>query len=258
MQLLPAAIEYKRRQADPDDFIITVSGYLESFLLPYQPGSQSSQWLRLSGSDKVLKFPVETCQPNKPLRDLADTFYSAESRNFFARVGFPDNSRGKFQAALHKQRLQGERGFYVYYVPRFHETEVNEHDYKFWHRWMDWMAEAKIPAMTHVKFLSAGMGAEAISKTMVETHHQFWETVTDLLLCRLYVGGYNVISELAMLLNVPCVIFLPEETPRFPLEIKQNVQYATRSPQGRLDFEGFYKSFVCLERLLLPEHRSWD
>lgn len=259
MQLLPAAIEYKYRNGEGSKAstrIVVDSSWLESFLLPYQPHGRSSKWLRPQESESSLEFPLETCLPRDCLRDLGDRFFRSNSRNFFTSVGFPENSRGVFQADLHHQRQHGQRGFHAYYVPNFPETELNQNDHAFWLRLIDWAEIVKLPLLTHVKFYPSCVVFGSMTKTLVETNSQkagSWEIVTDLLLSRFYIGGYNIISELAMLLNVPCIILLPAGDLKFPLETKWNVQYVSRTSQGYIDFESVQQSFICLERLLVPE-----
>ncbi len=254
MQILPAAIQYKQRLEKSGSHVrITSSNnYIHQFLAPYQPEMIASPYLKQELPETMVNFPLETSMPTGPLKWLASNFYQANSSEFFNSTDFPNNSRGKFQKALYHQTHNGS---YIYYVPRFADCEPDVIDRDFWETFLFKCRQLNIPLMTHVNWISVGLGKSATESSLVEFNQLngfTWEIATALLLSRFYLGGYNIISELAMLLDVPCVILLTEETRKFPLERKPNVQYVT-STHSRFEYEDFISASKCLERMFLSE-----
>jgi hypothetical protein len=262
MRLLPGAIEYKKRlEAAGNKVRITVddSQWLHDFLLPYQIEGASSAWIENEPGVDIIKPPIFASGPDKrSIKEIADQFFRSNINQFFVNTGFPSSSRGRFLQKLYSLRLRRQHGLFIYYVPMVSECDApHKFDIHFWTMFFDFCEKKHIPAMSHTSLLPLNFHHLASKCTLVESSPhlmQIWEIACNLLMARLFVGGCSVLSELAMLLDVPCIIFPKSGNYGFPLERKANVQYVEQSKHGGVSWEEFQNAYFALEGMLVHEH----
>lgn len=264
MTILPAAIQYKRRLEQMGGVSVRItsnSHWLQQFLYPYQEDRRSSPHIKMFHEEELIGFPLETYQQTVPritLKQAIATSFNVDVNMFFTNAGFPETSRGVFQERLYVSRLSRRHGFYVYYVPLFPEQESpDSYDVNFWSKFVRFFYDRSIATLTAESFLpnqSINLITTYSLVNMLPEEQRLWRIVTDLLLCKFFVGGRSILSELAMLLDVPCIILPSSYQDNFPLEIKHNVQYVKLNDYGGYLWEDFADAYRNLEGLFLLEH----
>lgn len=270
MQILPAAIMYRHKAWKTGGRYytrITVQdGMLQEFLFPYQPERISNPYTPVTheGKYEEIKFPLETCLERRPVRELADRFFNVDSLSFFNQVGFPANGTGQLCKLLHEARTEldnGLTGSTVYCTLRMDgEPTFNTIS---WEKVLKMLASRKLAAVTHYSFVPVEEHREFSKLLYTETmpgENDLWKIVRNLLSARFYFGGYNIIAQLAIRLQVPAIILTPQvylKHEKFPLETSERVVYVQQGSIGEFASEDVQDAIGRLERMLVSESRSW-
>lgn len=269
MQVLPAAILYRLKAWKTGGRYytrITVQdGMLQEFLFPYQPERIANPYTPLPGHNyEDIKFPLETCLECRPVRELADRFFNVDSLSFFDHAGFPANATGKLCKSLYEARTElgnGLTGSTVYCTLRMDGEPV--FNSPSWEKVMEMIASRKLAAATHYNFVPADNYREFCKLLYIETipgENDLWKIVRNLLSARFYFGGYNIVAQLAIRLQVPAVILAPQaylKHERFPLETSERVVYVQQGSIGEFTTEDVQDAIRRLEGMLISESRSW-
>lgn len=264
MQILPAAILYKQKVWENSNHTAVVritlhDGYLSDFLFPYQPGRQSRPDNPVSCAETDVKFPLETCLDRRPIRELADRYFVTDSTQFFEIAGFPPSYLGSLCRTLYLSR-PAFRERVAYCVPRM-DGDVDAHENS-WLEAIDYMDGHGTAAITHYDFVPAEM-KDTFKSIFIETNPtegMIWRIARTLLTSKYYLGGYNIIAQLAIRLQVPAIILTPQrylKHEKFPVETSDRVVYVRQDEYGKFLLEEYTEALQRLERFFIPKSRPW-
>lgn len=268
MQILPAAILYKQKVLANSNHNTSVritlhNGYMSDFLFPYQPERIARPDNPVQHQEEDVKFPLETCLDRRPVSELADRYFVVDSSQFFELADFPANSIGEMCKRLYAANISFGHSFkerLVYCLPRMDgDVPANENS---WLEAAEYLKSQGAATISHYDFIPVEMIGKLKSIFFESTPSEanIWRIARTLLTCKYYLGGYNIIAQLAIRLQVPAIILTPPhylKHEKFPLETSERIIYVRQDEYGRFSNEEHAEAVQRLERVFLPKSRPW-